>query len=156
MSKKIVVIGLGNILRRDDGIGIAVLAALLDSYKREGIDYLDFGIAGFDLLNKIPDYDIVLLIDGINASLRHGELIIFGLDEIEHTLKDQSIISSHEMGLREIFELSKTLDIKTRIYIAGIQTEDISYKEELSERLENRLGGVTREISVFVDKIARE
>jgi len=149
-SKKIAVIGLGNTLRRDDGIGIAILESLIASRKTSGIDYLNFGIAGFDLLHRIRDYDTVVLIDGINASLPVGELRIFELDKIEYDLKD-TLTSSHELGLKDIFELYKKLDIKTKVYVAGIQVEDVSFGEGMTETLKERRDAITKEIGEFLD-----
>ncbi|MDP2942969.1 MAG: hydrogenase maturation protease [Candidatus Omnitrophota bacterium] len=149
-NKKIAVIGLGNTLRRDDGIGIVILESLLAFHKTSGIDYLNFGIAGFDLLHRIRDYDTVVLIDGINASLPIGELRIFELDKIEYDLKD-TVTSSHELGLKDIFELYKKLDIKTKVYVAGIQVEDVSFGEGLTDTLKARCNDITKEISEFLD-----
>ena len=60
MSKKIAVIGLGNTLRKDDGIGIIVLEALLKSSQHPQIDYLNFGIASFDLVHRMEKYERIL------------------------------------------------------------------------------------------------
>lgn len=154
MSKKIAVIGLGNTLRRDDGIGIAVLESLLTSYKREGIDYLNFGIASFDLLHKIKDYRAVLLIDAIDAGLACAELRLFALDKIEYNLKNPPT-SSHELDLRTIFELYKKLNLKTKVYIAGIQAKDVSFGQGLSKPLKNRQKELAEKISIFIDKKLR-
>ncbi len=152
MSKKKAVIGLGNTLRRDDGIGIFVLESLGDSYKKEGIDYLNFGIASFDLLHRIRDYDTALLIDGINAGLPAGELKIFELDKIEYDLKS-SISSSHEIDLKSIIELYKKLGIHTKIYVAGIQVSDVSYGEGLTEALKDKKNDIVKDVSAFIDNV---
>lgn len=151
MSKKIAVIGIGNTLRRDDGIGIVVLESLLKFYKRKDIDYFNFGSASFDLLHKIKTYDAILLIDGINAGLRVGELKISELKDIEYKL-DNSVTSTHELDLKSIFELSEKLDIKTRIYVAGIQVGEISFKAGLSEVLKRKKENIVKEIVTFIDK----
>ncbi len=148
-NKKIAVIGLGNTLRRDDGIGIVVLESLLAS-QISGVEYLNFGIASFDLLHRIRDYDTVLLIDGINASLPCGTLKIFELEKIEYDLK-YSITSSHELGLKNLFELYKKLDIKTKVYVAGIQVEDVSFGDGLTEALKERRDEITKEIREFLN-----
>lgn len=150
MAKKIAVIGLGNTLRRDDGIGIAILESLLSSRRTSGIDYLNFGIASFDLLHRIRDYDTVVLIDGIDASLPYGALKIFELEKAEYDLK-YGISSSHELGLKDIFELYKKLGIKTTVYVAGIQVEDTSFGEGLTETLKERRDEIAKEISGFLD-----
>ena len=106
MSKKVAIIGIGNTLRRDDGIGIIILESLLKLYKRKDIDYLNFGSASFDLLHRIKDYHSVLLIDGINADFHPAELKISELKDIDYKL-DNSLTSTHELNLKSIFELSK-------------------------------------------------
>ncbi len=151
MSKKIAVIGLGNTLRRDDGIGIIILESLLKFYQREDIDYLDYGSASFDLLHRLKTYEAVLLIDGINAGFSVGELKISELKDIEYKL-DNFANSTHELNLKSIFELSKNLDIKTKIYVAGIQIEDTSSGEGLSEALKHKKEDIIKEIIMFIEK----
>jgi hydrogenase maturation protease len=152
LSKKIAVIGIGNTLRRDDGIGIIVLESLLKFYKREGIDYLNFGIATFDLLHRIRNYDTVLLIDGVRTNLPVGELKIFELGNIKYN-PDNLATSTHELNLEDVFKLSKKIALKTKIYVAGIQIGDLSYNEGLSDILKNKQEEIIRQINLFIDKI---
>lgn len=149
MPNKTAVIGIGNTLRRDDGIGIIILESLLKLYKKEGVDYFDFGIASFDLIHRMRDYDIVLLVDAINASLPAGEIRFFELKDVKYNVKE-SPISTHELSLTGLFELSKALKLKTKIYVAGIQVEDTSWAEGLSGSLEKRKDGIAKQISVFI------
>jgi len=127
-----------------------VLESLLNFYRREDIDYLNFGIASFDLLHRIEKYDTVLLIDAIDASLKPGELKIFELEKIEYSQKD-SPGSTHELDLKSIFELYKKLKVNTKVYVAGIQVKDVSSGEGLTEDLQERYDGIVKEISSFVD-----
>jgi hydrogenase maturation protease len=152
LSKKIAVVGIGNTLRRDDGIGIIVLESLLEFYKREDIDYFNFSGASFDLLYKIKSYGVVLLIDGINAGLNVGQLLISELKDIEYKI-DNSATSTHELSLKDIFEFSQKLGIKTKIYVAGIQVGDTSFGEGLSDALKNKEKDIIKKIRAFIDKI---
>ena len=151
LSDKIAVIGLGNSLRRDDGIGVIILESLLNNYKRPGIDYLNFGIASFDLIHRLGDYDAALLIDGITAGLLAGELKIFNLEEAAFP-EEASVVSSHELNLKDIFRLTRNLEIKTKIYIAGIQVQDVSFGESLSEPLKDNLGQITKQVDKFIQE----
>jgi len=151
LSKKQAVIGLGNTLRRDDGIGIMILESLLNFYKKKSVDYLTFGSASFDLLHRLKDYDKALLIDGVDAGLCAGELLISELKDIEYKL-DNFVTSTHELNLKSIFELSKNLSIKTKIYIAGIQVQDTSFGEGLSESLNKKLEEILQKIKTFIDE----
>lgn len=151
MSEKIAVIGIGNTLRRDDGIGIIVLESLLKFYRKKDIDYFNFGSASFDLLHRIKNYDSVLLIDGINAGFNIAELKVSDLKDINYKL-DNSFTSTHELNLKNIFELSKILGIKTQIFLAGIQVGNTSFGEGLSEALTQRKDEIIKEIASFIDK----
>ncbi|MDD5692113.1 MAG: hydrogenase maturation protease [Candidatus Omnitrophica bacterium] len=149
MSNKVAVIGLGNSLRRDDGIGVNILESLLNDYKRAGIDYLNFGIASFDLVHRLGNYDVVLLIDGISSGLAAGELKIFSLDEASF-VKEPGAVSSHELNLKDIFRLTADLGIKAKIYVAGIQVHDAGFGESLSQPLKEKLQELTRQIDQFI------
>ncbi|MBM3246565.1 MAG: hydrogenase maturation protease [Candidatus Omnitrophica bacterium] len=151
MSKKAAVIGVGNTLRRDDGIGIVILESLLKFYKRNGLDYLDFNVASFDLLNRIRDYDRVLLIDGIDAGLAAGEVKIFSPEDISRN-SDIRLGSTHEFNLKGMFALAKKLGVKARIYIAGIQIKDASFGEGLTAELKNKEKDIIKKIMAFIDK----
>ena len=152
MSKKIAVIGLGNTLRKDDGIGIIVLEALLKSSQHPQIDYLNFGIASFDLVHRMEKYERILLIDGIDAGLKPGELKIFELKDISYNLKGPAL-STHEFDLKSLFELYKRFELKSKIYVAGIQVQDVSFGDSLSQPLKDSLEHSISEARIFVDKI---
>jgi len=154
LFKKIAVIGLGNSLRRDDGIGVIILECLFNSYKDQRIDYLNFGIASFDLMHRLQDYDAALLIDGIDAGLLIGELKIFDLEEISSKREDEQkmMVSSHELNLKDIFRLSRKLELKTKIYVAGIQVQDVSFGESLSDQLKEKIGVIVEGINRFIQE----
>lgn len=151
MSNKIAVIGLGNSLRRDDGIGVIILESLLNNYKRGKIDYLNFGSASFDLMHRLQDYDKALLIDGINAGMPTGALKIFDLEQASFTEKD-NLISSHELNLKDIFKLTRNLEIKAKIYVAGIQVQDVNFGESLSAPLKESLEEITKQVDKFIQE----
>ncbi|MDD5408812.1 MAG: hydrogenase maturation protease [Candidatus Omnitrophica bacterium] len=152
MFKKIAVIGLGNSLRGDDGIGVIILGSLLNNFKHQPIDYLNFGIASFDLMHRLQDYDAALLIDGISAGLPAGELKIFDLEQAVFPEGDNRGFSSHELNLKDIFRLTRHLGIKTKIYIAGIQVQDTGFGESLSQPLKENLEQITKQIDNFIQE----
>jgi len=149
LSNNAAVIGLGNSLRRDDGIGVVVLESLFNDYKQSDIDYLNFGIASFDLIHRLENYNTVLLIDGIDAGLAAGELKIFSLDEASFLQKDGAV-SSHELNLKDIFRLTGGLGIKAKIYVAGIQVQDTGFGESLTQPLKDKLPQLAKQINEFI------
>lgn len=154
-SKRLAVIGLGNTLRKDDGIGIIILESLIKSHNYPDIDYLNFGIASFDLVHRMEAYELILLIDGIDAGFKPGELKIFELKDISYHLKGRSL-STHEFDLKSLFELYKRFELKSKIYVAGIQVQDVSLGDNLSEGLKNRQEEILKGVSNFIDNNLRE
>jgi hydrogenase maturation protease len=149
-SKKVAVIGLGNTLRRDDGIGIHVLALLQERFNPDDIAFLNFGIASFGLVNTIHDFRKVLLIDAIDADLQPATLRIFKLDEVSCPTKENKL-SSHELSLGDLLGLTKTLGVSCDVQIAGIQIKDASYGLEMTHELETAKARIAEEIRKFVD-----
>lgn len=152
MHKKLAVVGIGNTLKRDDGIGVIILESLLKFHEKQDIDYFKLGSASSDLLQKIETYDKILLIDGIHAGLKVGELLTSELKDIEYIL-DNCVTSTHELNLRGIWEVCKNLGIKTRIYLAGVQVGDTSFGEGLSKVLNNKKEDIIKKIIKFINKL---
>lgn len=146
MKNKAAIIGLGNPLRRDDGIGLLILEELKKLYEKSNIDFFDYGTCSIDLINVLKNYKMVLIIDAINVGAIHAYpprrelpqqsqlLSIFKLKDISYYMKENPI-STHEINLSGLFELIKTFNIKTKIYIAGIHAKDTSFGEGLSKKL---------------------
>ena len=152
MHRKKAVIGIGNTLRRDDGIGIIILESLLKCYKRHDIDYFNLDSAGSDLLHRIETHDTVVLIDGINAGLKVGELLTSELKDIEYILGN-CVTSTHELNLKGTWEICKNLGITTRIYLVGVQVSDTSFGEELTEALADKKEDIIKKVITFINAL---
>ncbi len=148
-SNDIAIIGLGNTLRRDDGIGIHLLAILEDRLKEANVKFLNFGIASFGLINYITDFKKVLLIDAMDAGLEPASLKIFRPNEASYQIKDNKL-SSHELSLPDLLSLCSTLKVPTDVHIAGVQVKDTSYGLEMTKELEKSKGHIAEEIRNFL------
>jgi hydrogenase maturation protease len=149
-SKGLAIIGLGSTLRRDDGIGIHILAILQETLKSKKIVFFDFGTASFGLINYMKDFKKVLLIDAIDAGLPAAELKIFMLHEASFLVREKKT-SSHELSLSDLLGLCNALGVAADVRIAGIQVKDISYGLEMTDELENAKQRIASEILKFID-----
>ncbi|MFA5039387.1 MAG: hydrogenase maturation protease [Candidatus Omnitrophota bacterium] len=147
-SREIAVIGLGNTLRRDDGIGIHILSRLQDELKGK-VAFLNFGIASFGLINFISEFRKVLLIDAMDAGLKPATMKIFRLDEAE-TYARQKKLSSHELSLADLLELYKALGLATDVQVAGIQVKDASYGLEMTPELAKAKNRIVQNIKEYI------
>jgi hydrogenase 3 maturation protease len=166
-SKKIAVIGIGNPLRKDDGIGIVVLDQLIvrvgaycNTPLQNQFDFFDFGTSAIDLATKLSGYKRSLIIDGINAGLKPGQMKIFGLNEIASQNIKENLSSTHQIDLGQLLSLTKSVGaycntplLDTEIYVAGIQVEDVSFGQGLSQSLKNNIDSYIRGIEEFLNSL---
>lgn len=139
-KNKTLILGVGNPLRRDDGIGPEVIRLLTDdrtkknsTYKLSSdIDLIDGGTDGLGLIEYLKDYKKVIIVDAVEMNLAPGTIKIFSPDEAVLKIARDSL-STHGFGIAELIKLAKELDINPELVIAGVQPKDISYGEKLSD-----------------------
>lgn len=139
MTPKITLIGLGNLLLRDEGIGIHVIRALEADYQADpDLEIVDGGTAGLDLLPYIEDRDRVLFVDVVNFRQEPGYIGVLENQEIPvlFTHKD----SLHHLGLLDVLAAAQLLDRSPReVCLIGIQPHSVETGIELSSLLQARL-----------------
>jgi hydrogenase maturation protease len=154
--KKTAVIGIGNPLRRDDGIGIILLEKLVEKKDNlsENLEYIDGGTGGMNLLHLLASYDKVLIIDAVDFKGKPGDYKIFKSNKV--ISQKQSIdFSTHESDMLKIIKLSKKLDeCPDEILIFGIQPKDVSYGQNLSDEIKQVIDliikNLEKEINIFI------
>jgi hydrogenase maturation protease len=138
MRKKIGIIGLGNPLRRDDGVGLLLLQHVQKQKKNlpKNIEYIDGGISGMNLLHLLAQFDTVLLIDAVDFKGKPGDVRVFSLKDIR-SLKKPVNISTHDSNFLNILRLSKELkELPETLVIFGVQPRDVSHGMGLSKEIE--------------------
>ena len=104
--KETLVLGLGNILLRDEGVGVRVVEHLLAHYEfPEGVRVLDGGTLGLDLLPLLEKASRLLVIDAVQARKEPGTLVRLTRDEIP-TFLDASKVSPHQEGLQDLLAVA--------------------------------------------------
>jgi hydrogenase maturation protease len=139
------IIGVGNPLRRDDGIGIVLLEKLIEkkSDLPQYIEYIDGGTGGMNLLHILAPFDVALIIDAVNLNRCPGESKLFKSEDV--CSKKSSInISTHESDVLKIINLSKELgEIPDELFIFGVQPKDTSQGDGLSSELQRSVESLT-------------
>lgn len=141
--KKIGVIGIGNPLRQDDGIGIILINKLIENkyFFLNNVELIDAGTGGMNLLHIFSNFEKVLIIDAVKFGSKPGNFKIFKLEDIKNKNLEISF-SAHETDFLKIIELSKKLNELPDVTIFGVQPKSTSHKT-----------GLSKELSESVDKI---
>ena len=134
-----VVIGLGNPLMGDDGIGLALLARLTDGWDVEPAAMLvDGGTWGMNLLPTIEDAGRLILLDAINVGAAPGTVVELARHQIPRFLATK--ISPHQVDLRDVLavaELRRTLPEDT--IAIGLQPAVVALSEMLTPVVRDRV-----------------
>jgi len=141
MRKKIGIIGLGNPLRRDDGVGLLLLQRLQTQKNNlpKNIKYIEGGTSGMNLLHLLAQFDTIILIDTVDFKGKPGDTRVFSLKDIR-SLKKPAILSTHDSDFLNILRLSRELkELPETLVIFGVQPRDVSHGIGLSKEIENIL-----------------
>lgn len=131
---KTLVMGIGNILRGDDGVGSAVIEALQAQTLPEDVELLDAGTPGFEMVLLMQGYDRVLVVDAADMGCTAGEWRVFSRDEVQLQARDMYLRGTlHYAGLAEALNLGAALNLLPQeIIIFGIQPERIDWHQGVS------------------------
>ena len=128
-----IVLGLGNTLNRDEGLGVHALKAL---EARVGVfapqvEFLDGGVLGLNLLPLVEEASHLLVLDAVNARKEPGTLIELERDEIP--LYSGIKLSDHQVTFQEVLGLASFRDrLPEHLHLVGAQPADLSIGVELS------------------------
>ena len=146
-TSKTAVIGVGNILMRDDGVGVHVVRELERGHHRNGVRYIDGGTAAFGALDEARDCDVLIIVDAVKAGGEPGTVYRMDLDE----WRTGGGVSLHDVGLLDAISTAKMVEGRDlSVSVIGIEPEEISPGLELSisvrERFEKLMDCVLEEI----------
>lgn len=132
--KKLLILGVGNILLRDEGVGVRVVEKIRDKHRvPDDVELIDGGTLGLTLIPYLEGREAVFIVDAIDRGGRPGEIFRIegdGIDDVYNSRK----LSAHQIGLREILSLSKLQNIlPERVCLFGIQPRSVDVGLDLSE-----------------------
>lgn len=149
-KKRKVVLGIGNILNRDEGLGVHALKKMDPQVESQsGFEFLDGGVLGLNLLMIIEECSHLLILDAVNAGKRPGTLIELEKEQIP--LYAGVNLSQHQTTFQEVLGLAKMRGkLPENLHLIGIQPLDISIGLGMSPDIEQAIPAMlTRAASVL-------
>jgi hydrogenase maturation protease len=150
---KILVLGIGNLVMTDDGIGVRVVQLLGERYRfPEEVTVLDGGTLGLDLLPRIEEARRLIIVDAVETGEPPGTLVRLSGEEIPQALETK--LSPHQMGLKDLLTVASLLDYAPEETVLwGVQPESIEMELRLSAPVEAQLeplvGKVLEELAAW-------
>jgi len=142
-DREVLVIGLGNILLGDDGIGVHVIRRLATNPGiPPGLRPLDGGTLGFRLMDAFARWDAILLVDAAELGEPAGTIRLLERDALNRHVRRGGRVSAHEAGLVDLLTLAKLEGhAPSHLALLGVQPERIDWNETLSVPLARALPG---------------
>ncbi len=154
-NKKIVFIGLGNQLRKDDGVGVYILEKLRDILQKENFYFISAGISLENYLNKIVNLrpEVVLIFDALRNNVENED------DFLLLTEKELSnfTFSTHNISLPTVVEFISEMfkqqnTFIPKFYVLAVKVEDTALGDQLKK---TTLSKADRIINFFINELTK-
>ncbi|MDI3257111.1 MAG: HyaD/HybD family hydrogenase maturation endopeptidase [Kyrpidia sp.] len=143
---RITILGIGNILYSDEGVGIHVLPLLEEVFANdENVSVVDGSTDGIKLLGSVESSDYLIVIDAIHAGEKEGSLIVLHGEEIPaHCGRKMSI---HQITFQEVlFAAQLRESYPKRIVMIGTQPASLELGVELSDTVKEHLSDLVERV----------
>lgn len=143
-KKPILILGVGNILLKDEGVGVHVVKRLQEMNLPPDVEVLDGGTAGFALLDQIEGRKKVIVVDTVKGGHPPGTLYRMTARDLEEQAKSR--LSVHDIGLTDLLILADLFKIeKPEMVVIGVEPRDMeSAGLELSPEVEQKIPKVVQ------------
>ena len=152
MNSRIVVIGIGNLLLMDEGIGVHTINELEKHDLPGSIEIYDGGTGGFKLIDLMHGAARVIFIDAVETGKAPGSVTIFSSEEVRSIYNNKKY-SLHDTDLMEIIKMTKILGNPPMIEIVGIQPKTINYGTTLSKELADSMSNIINTVLRRIEEV---
>ena len=148
-SQNILILGLGNILLGDEGVGVRVIEQLLTHPLPDEIEVIDGGTAGYELINFFEGKEKVIIVDAVKTNDTPGSVYKMDLSLVQ---EDETVqLSLHQIGLKNVFKMASLMDLNPEVTLIGIvpknyQDYNIGLSDEVEKAIPLAIETVLKEI----------
>ena len=151
---KSIVLGIGNEILTDDGIGPKVVNKLKKYYPIDGVEYENMTLGGLEVLEYIQDYDTVIFVDAIKTAKGiPGSVYLYTPKNFKETLHLSNL---HDISFLSALKLGKKVGLKipeTILIFAVEIVEDLIFNEDFTPPIKKRFPEIILEIKNRIDEI---
>ena len=132
----ILVLGIGNVLLTDEGIGVRALNELERRYTfPENVELLDGGTAGIELLRHIRNRDYLIIIDAMKFNQEPGTVTRVEGNDVPAAFRTR--ISPHQLGLSDLLAAAMLTDeLPPNLVLFGVEPENLDIGLNLTDTVE--------------------
>lgn len=163
MKPRVLVAGMGNDLRQDDGFGIAVVRRFSEDGVPEDVEVYEAGIAGIGLVQELMDgYEALVIVDATDRGEEPGTVCLLEVevpdpDELTEEGRQEFLADTHLAVPSKALLLARALKIlPPQVYILGCQPKEYELGMGLSEPVERGAAEATRRLRILLEQLLQE
>ena len=136
--RKIVVLGVGNLLLSDEGVGVHVAHRLMEMRLPPGVQVVEGGTDGFRLMNVVVESDRLIVVDAVKGGATPGSIYRFDIEDAP-SFPMAYKTSVHQIGILEVIHLSELVGKTPETTIIGVEPKSLDMGMALSPEVEAKL-----------------
>jgi hydrogenase maturation protease len=137
MADKILIVGMGNLIYRDEGIGVHIIQEMMKMKLPSHIELLDIGTSTMDLISYIKNVKKMIVIDAMKAGGVPGSMYRCRPEDLFP--KDEKPISLHEIGLLETLNMANKMGMVIDTVIIGVEPKVMDWGMDLTKEVEDKI-----------------
>ncbi|MGE5372381.1 MAG: hydrogenase maturation protease [Solirubrobacterales bacterium] len=150
----VLVLGIGNPLLTDDGVGFHAVNRLSEETMPPGVEVVDGGVHTYDLVDFFCSAETIVVIDALKAGGNPGQLYRAPLEEMG--LKSSGGMSVHSMHFIDAMDMVHYVGFYPRVIVYGIEPESLDWGTELSPTVAAKLPRLLERVREEVHKLIQE
>ena len=131
---KVLILGVGNILLRDDGFGVHLIQSLEETAFPPNVQILEAGTVSHQLIPEFRSIDYLIVIDVVEAGDAPGSIFRFSPEDMN--FHSEQKLSLHQISLTDVLQMAALTGAKPKTVIIAVQPKDVSeWGLELSDEV---------------------
>ena len=150
-KNRILILGIGNYLMGDEGVGVHTIHALSKTKLPNNVDIMDGGTGSFDLMPILSQYPLVIFVDATMDGKPSGTVDVL---YPEFASDFPSVLSAHDVGLKDMIEAVYLMEKVPDIYLFTVSIEELNPMTiELSEKVKEAIPKLINQIFEQSEKL---
>ena len=154
-KKQMVILGVGNLLLSDEGIGVHVANKLMEMDLPENVTVYEGGTDGFRLMNLVSEADRLVVVDAVKGGGDPASIYRFNIEDAP-TSPDKYKTSVHQIGILEVVHFSEFVGKTPETTIIGVEPKSLAMAMELSPEVAEKVPRVIELVLEEVEKFTQE
>jgi hydrogenase maturation protease len=146
-----VILGVGNLLLSDEGVGVHVANKLMEMDLPAGVEVIEGGTDGFRLMNVVTEADRLIVVDAVKGESPPGSIYRFDIKDAPSS-PDVFKTSVHQIGILEVVHLSELIGQTPETTVIGVEPGSLEMGMELSPEVQEKIPKI---IELILEEVKR-